>query len=64
MKTLHKGPFTKDVRGEGGRGVAEIRTNLDIETLYGMFCLLKILLIIVSSILIIQKIYQMCFKED
>ena len=25
-----KGPFTKDVRGEGGRGVAKIRTNPDI----------------------------------
>ena len=25
-----KGPFTKDVRGEGSRGVSEIRTNLDI----------------------------------
>ena len=27
---MSKGPFTKDVRGEGGRGVAEIRTNSDI----------------------------------
>ena len=25
-----KGPFTMDVRGEGGSGVAEIRTNSDI----------------------------------
>ena len=27
---LAKGPFTKDVRGQGGRGVSEIRTNSDI----------------------------------
>ena len=25
-----KRPFTKDVRGEGGRGVSKIRTNSDI----------------------------------
>jgi hypothetical protein len=25
-----KGPFTKDVRGYGGRGVWKIRTNSDI----------------------------------
>ena len=28
--TFPKGPFTKDVRGEGGRGVAGIWTNSDI----------------------------------
>ena len=28
--TSGKGPFTKDVRGESGRGVSEIRTNSDI----------------------------------
>ena len=27
---ITRGPFTKDVRGEGGRGVSEIRTNSDI----------------------------------
>ena len=30
VRFLFKGPFTKDARDEGGRGVPEIRTNSDI----------------------------------